>query len=322
MEARSVERRRSDATGPGQDALGVYLGRAGAHRLLTPAQATTLARRAREGCAEARATLVQKNLKLVLHVAKKHRGRGLPFEDLVQEGNIGLIKAVDRFDPERGFMFSTYATWWIRQAIGHAVADKGRTIRLPMYRQEALNELGLARNRLIEDLGRPPTEGELARSLGCSVGRVRETSTTTPDPSSLDAPVYGEPGQDGATVGEFVKDHSDEGSPEEGTVRRLDRERLNEALEDALRGIGERRRYVLERRYGLDGRKRATLTEIARELGGLSAERVRQLQADGENRVRRVVLARVGNGTSPAPPAPPPEKPSFSCRTRRKRASV
>jgi RNA polymerase primary sigma factor len=184
--------------------LAGYLGRIGRGRLLTPEEELDLGRPARVGDARARARLIEKNLKLVVAVAKKYRGMGLPFEDLIQEGNLGLMRAAERFDPEMGNHFSTYAIWWIRQAIGRAVEDKGRAIRLPAYAQEKVRKAARTRNELSAQFGREPADEEVAERLGWTVGEVRALSRLLLDVFSLDRPVGAE--GDSTELGEFLED--------------------------------------------------------------------------------------------------------------------
>ena len=261
------------------DLLAEYFAKIGKGDLLTRRQEVDLFRKAHSGDRRARQRLIEKNLRLVVSVAKRYRGMGLPFEDLIQEGNIGLMWAVEKFDPEMGNRFSTYATWWIRQAVGRAVADKGRTVRIPAHMGEKLHRLARTRGELASELGREPTDGELAKKLGWSQEDARFAMRVLPDATSLDRPVGAD---DGAPrVGELVADEQ---------ASRVAEEVVEEAemalLFKALERLPERERHVILRRHGLDGGEPATLRELAEELG-LSRERVRQLQRDAERRLRR-----------------------------------
>lgn len=260
------------------DLLKDYLNRIGRGRLLGREEEVELSQRLRSGDREARDRLVERNLRLVVSIAKKYRGMGLPFEDLIQEGNVGLLKAADKFDPERGYRFSTYATWWIRQSIGRALADKGRTIRLPVHMGEKTRKLSQAANELAAGLGREPTEIEVAERLEWDVGQVRDVRGVITDATSLDQPVSTE--DSGAWLGAFVADEEASHTPER-VLEKMESTRLREAI----KSLPERARYVLVRRYGLDDRDSATLAELAAELG-LSRERVRQLQAEAELTLR------------------------------------
>ncbi len=254
-----------------------YLGRISRRTLLTPEEELDLGRRARSGNAQARALLVERNLRLVVSVAKKYRGMGLPFEDLIQEGNLGLMKAAERFDPEMGNRFSTYATWWIRQAIGRAIEDKGRAIRLPMHTQEKARKAARTRGELSAQLGHEPTEEEIAEKLGWTAREVRAALELLADVASLDRPVSSEDGTPG--LGEFLEDERASEVP--GTVIR---EMENALLWESLEEMSARERHVLVRRYGLDEREPATLAELGAELG-ITRERVRQLQRKAERRL-------------------------------------
>ena len=247
-------------------------------RLLTHEEEIELGRRIREGDETARSKLIEKNLRLVIPVAKKYRGMGLPFGDLIQEGNIGLMRAADKFDPEKGFRFSTYATWWIRQAVQRAVADKGRTIRVPVHMGEKIRKMARVYNELSTELEREPTDAEVAERLGWEVERVKEVKSAIPDVTSLNQPLSSEEGS--SEVGDLVEDERESGMIGE-VVRELETRRLMESIER----VPERQRRVLVRRYGLDGEKPAILADLSEELH-VSRERVRQLQREAEQALR------------------------------------
>jgi RNA polymerase primary sigma factor len=258
--------------------LGRYLRQIARGRLLTHEEEIDLGRSAREGDETARSELIEKNLRLVIPIAKKYRGKGLPFGDLIQEGNIGLMRAADKFDPEKGFRFSTYATWWIRQAIQRAVADKGRTIRVPVHMGEKIRKMARIYNDLSNQFEREPTDEEVAETLGWDVDRVKEVKSAIPDATSLNQPLSSE--EDSSELGDLVEDERESGMAGE-VVRELETRRLIEAVER----LPERQRRVLVRRYGLDGEKPATLAELSEELD-VSRERVRQLQHMAERALR------------------------------------
>ena len=268
--------RKADAETP--EPLARYLGHIGRERLLTHGEEMDLSRRVKAGDKKAREKLIQKNLRLVVSVAKKYRGMGLPFGDLIQEGNIGLMKAVEKFDPDRGYRFSTYATWWIRQAVQRAVADKGRIIRLPVHVGEKRRKMARVYYQLSAELAREPTDEEVARKLGWDVGRVKDVKSAIPDATSLNRPLSSE--EDSSELGDYIEDER-ESSIASQVVRELEGHRLMESVER----VPERQRRVLVRRYGLDGEKPATLAELSEELG-VSRERVRQLQREAEGVLR------------------------------------
>jgi RNA polymerase primary sigma factor len=258
--------------------LSRYFGQIGSGRLLTHEEEVDLGRRTRGGDETARSKLIERNLRLVIPVAKKYRGMGLPFGDLIQEGNIGLMRAADKFDPDKGFRFSTYATWWIRQAIQRAVADKGRTIRVPVHMGEKIRKMARAYNELSAQLEHEPTDEEVAERLGWDVDRVKDVKSAIPDATSLNQPLSSD--EDSSELGDFVEDERESGVAGE-VVKELETRRLMESVAR----LPERQHRVLVRRYGLDGEKPATLADLSEELG-VSRERIRQLQRETERVLR------------------------------------
>jgi RNA polymerase primary sigma factor len=274
--AREAVTRMTDRETP--NPLARYLSQIGRGRLLTHGEEIDLGRRSREGDEMARSELIEKNLRLVIPVAKKYRGMGLSFGDLIQEGNIGLMRAVDKFDPERGFRFSTYATWWIRQAVQRAVADKGRTIRVPVHMGEKMRKMARTYNELSTELEREPTDKEVAERLRWDVDLVKDVKSAIPDATSLNQPLSSD--EDSSELGDVVEDERESGAVGE-VVRELEARRLMESVAR----LPERRRRVLVRRYGLDGEKPATLADLGEELE-VSRVRVRQLQREAERALR------------------------------------
>ena len=267
--------RHAQSTNAVPELLPGYFARIDKGELLSHQQEVHLSRRTKAGDKRARQKLIEKNLKLVVSVAKKYRGYGLPFEDLIQEGNIGLMKAVEKYDPERGFRFSTYATWWIRQAVQRAVADKGRTIRVPVHMTEKIRKVSRAYSELSAELEKEPSQGEISERLGWTMDEVRLTMEAMPDATSLDQPV-GTDDASSSQLGDFVEDERASDTAGE-VIGDMETEHLKEAIER----LPERARYVLVRRYGLDDHEPATLAELGDELE-ISRERVRQLQREAE----------------------------------------
>ena len=261
------------------DALQLFLREAGRHRLLTAAQEVSLAKRIEGGDAGAKEEMIKANLRLVVSIAKNYRNQGLPFLDLIQEGTLGLIRAVEKFDWRRGFKFSTYATWWIRQAVARALADKARTIRMPVHIVERLQKINRAERTLWAQLGREPTLEEIADEASLAPEQVLEVRAAARASTSLDAPVGDD---EDATLGDFVA--GDEPLPEDEVDVQLRRQ----VLLDALLSLPDREREVVTLRYGIDGNEPRTLEEIGRRLG-LTRERVRQIELDS---LRRLSLLR------------------------------
>ncbi len=263
---------------PTTDALQLFLREAGRHVLLTAAQEVELAKRIERGDLDAKQRMIQSNLRLVVSIAKNYRNQGLPFLDLIQEGTLGLIRAVEKFDWRRGFKFSTYATWWIRQAVARALADKGRTIRMPVHIVERMQKLNRAERTLWTRLGREPTIEEIADEAALTVQQALEVRSAARTSASLDAPVGD---ADEAVLGDFVP--GDEPLPEE----RVELQLRTAALLQALASLSPRDRRVVALRYGLGGTEPRTLEEIGRELG-LTRERVRQIELDSLRRLAAV----------------------------------
>jgi RNA polymerase primary sigma factor len=255
---------------PSLDSLRLYLREIGKVPLLTADQEVYLAKRVERGDLAAKTQMIEANLRLVVSIAKPHVGRGLPFLDLIQEGSLGLIRAVEKFDYRRGFKFATYATWWIRQAVTRAAADKARTIRIPSNMVERLNNVGYVERQLVQRLGRPPRPDEIAEELELTAEQVREILRMAQFPVSLDKPIGEE--EHPRLVGDFVEDELAE-SPLDATAVSLRRE----DIDCALAVLPERARRVIELRFGLHGGQPRTLDEVGRTLG-VTRERIRQIE--------------------------------------------
>lgn len=265
------------------DPVRMYLKEIGRIPLLTSDEEFENARRALEGDEEAKRILAESNLRLVVSIAKRYVGRGMLFLDLIQEGNIGLMKAVDKFDPEKGYKFSTYATWWIRQAITRALADQARTIRVPVHMVETINKLARVQRQLTQDLNREPTDEEIAKKLGISVDKVREVYKISQDPVSLETPI-GE--EDDSHLGDFIRDERTV-SPEEYATEEL----LKEELADVLLTLTDREEKVLRLRFGLDDGQCRTLEEVG-QIFGVTRERIRQIEAKALRKLRHPSRSR------------------------------
>jgi RNA polymerase primary sigma factor len=266
------ERARLDLSvkAPSADPVRLYLREIGRVRLLTAAEEVSLAKRIERNDMEAKASLIEANLRLVVSVAKRYVGRGLSFLDLIQEGNLGLIRAVEKFDYRKGYKFSTYATWWIRQAITRAIADQARTIRVPVHMVETINRLSRVQRQLVQDLGREPTVEELAKELELTPDKVREIRKVAQEPVSLETPV-GE--DDDSELGDLLEDDGVQG-PSDAVTGRL----RHEELERLLESLSGRERKIIELRFGLNGEEPRTLEEVGRRFG-VTRERIRQIEA-------------------------------------------
>ena len=259
------------------DPVRMYLKEIGRVPLLTADEEIVLAKRMEEDDEEARRRLAEANLRLVVSIAKRYVGRGMLFLDLIQEGNLGLIKAVEKFDYHKGFKFSTYATWWIRQAITRAIADQARTIRIPVHMVETINKLIRIQRQLIQELGRDPLPEEIAREMDIPVERVREILKISQEPVSLETPI-GE--EEDSHLGDFIEDE-DALAPAEAASFFL----LREQLEDVLGTLTPREKRVLQLRFGLDDGRSRTLEEVGQYFG-VTRERIRQIEAKALRKLR------------------------------------
>jgi RNA polymerase primary sigma factor len=259
------------------DPVRMYLKEIGKVPLLTPAEEIKLAKRMERGDEEAKRRLIEANLRLVVSIAKKYVGRGMLFLDLIQEGNLGLIRAVEKFDWRKGYKFSTYATWWIRQAITRALADQARTIRIPVHMVETINKLIRVSRQLLQELGREPTPEEIGQAMKMPTERVREILKIAQEPISLETPI-GE--EEDSHLGDFIEDQ-DALAPAEAASFTM----LKEQLEGVLDTLTPRERKVLKLRFGLDDGRPRTLEEVGREFG-VTRERIRQIEAKALRKLR------------------------------------
>ena len=265
------------------DPVRMYLKEIGKIPLLTPEEETSLAKRMEQGDEDAKRRLAEANLRLVVSIAKKYVGRGMLFLDLIQEGNLGLIKAVEKFDYRKGYKFSTYATWWIRQAITRAIADQARTIRIPVHMVETINKLIRVSRQLVQELGREPMPEEVACVMNVSEERVREILKIAQEPVSLETPI-GE--EDDSHLGDFIEDQ-DVQEPSEAAAFEL----LKEQLDDVLETLTPREKKVLKLRFGLDDGRSRTLEEVG-QVFGVTRERIRQIEAKALRKLRHPMRSK------------------------------
>ncbi len=265
------------------DPVRMYLKEIGQIKLLTMEEELMLADRILEGDEEAKSILAEANLRLVVSIAKRYVGRGMLFLDLIQEGNIGLMKAVEKFDVSKGYKFSTYATWWIRQAITRAIADQARTIRVPVHMVETINKLARIQRQLTLELNREPTEEELAKKMGTSPEKIRDIYKISQEPVSLETPI-GE--EDDSHLGDFIKDERNV-SPEEYATNEL----LKDEIAEVLLTLTEREEKVIRLRFGLDDGKSKTLEEVG-QIFGVTRERIRQIEAKALRKLRHPSRSR------------------------------
>ncbi|ADH61263.1 RNA polymerase, sigma 70 subunit, RpoD subfamily [Thermoanaerobacter mathranii subsp. mathranii str. A3] len=259
------------------DPVRMYLKEIGKIPLLTPEEEIELAKRIEQGDEEAKKRLIEANLRLVVSIAKRYVGRGMLFLDLIQEGNLGLLKAVEKFDYRKGYKFSTYATWWIRQAITRAIADQARTIRIPVHMVETINKLIRVQRQLLQELGREPTPEELAKEMGMPEEKVREIMKIAQEPVSLETPI-GE--EEDSHLGDFIPDE-DAPAPAEAAAFTM----LKEQLMDVLDTLTPREEKVLRLRFGLDDGRARTLEEVGKEFN-VTRERIRQIEAKALRKLR------------------------------------
>jgi len=263
------------------DSVRMYLREIGKIPLLTQEEELELANRAMEGDKKAKDKLAEANMRLVVSIAKRYGGRGLDFLDLIQEGNTGLLRAVEKFDPSKGFKFSTYATWWIRQAITRAIADQARTIRIPVHMVETINKVLRTTRRLTQELNREPTNQEIADAMGMEVDKIEYVMRIKQDIASLDASVGRDGDDEESVLGDFVED-SERDSPEDATANQI----LKEQIAEILTTLSEREQKIIRLRFGIGGGRPHTLEEVGNEFS-VTRERIRQIEAKALSKLRK-----------------------------------
>jgi RNA polymerase primary sigma factor len=274
------EREHSSAEAP--DPVRTYLKEIGGVSLLSAKDEVRLAKLIEKGDQDAKNALIEANLRLVVSIAKRYMGRGLNLLDLIQEGNLGLIRAVEKFDYRKGFKFSTYATWWIRQAVSRAIADQARTIRIPVHMVDAINRVTRTQRNLVQDLGRQPTSTEIGALLELSPDKVEELLELARETVSLEAPM----GETDATLADFIEDEHGH-QPEQIAARKI----MKEDLMKTLSGLPDRERRIIELRYGLDGNEPMTLEQVGKVFG-VTRERIRQMEIRTLRRLQKFRMAR------------------------------
>jgi RNA polymerase primary sigma factor len=278
----AVEAHEPSEAGTSTDSVRTYLKEIGGVSLLSAKDEVRLAKLIEKGDHDAKNALIEANLRLVVSVAKRYMGRGLNLLDLIQEGNLGLIRAVEKFDYRKGFKFSTYATWWIRQAVSRAIADQARTIRIPVHMVDAINRVTRTQRQLLQDLGRDPTSAEIGKELDLPPHKVEELMKLARETVSLEAPM----GDTDASLADFIEDDP-MAQPEAIAAEKI----MREDLAKTLSGLPERERKIIELRYGLSGREPMTLEQVGHEFG-VTRERIRQMEIKTLRRLQAFRMAR------------------------------
>lgn len=263
------------------DSVRMYLREIGKIPLLTPEEELKTAKKAAKGDKKAKDKMVEANMRLVVSIAKKYSGRGLDFLDLIQEGNTGLIRAVEKFDPDKGFKFSTYATWWIRQAITRAIADQGRTIRIPVHMVETINKVMRVSRKLTAELNREPTAKEIAKEMNMDVEKVEYVMKIKQETASLDASVGKDGDDEDSVLGDFVEDE-ERVSPEDAAANQM----LKEQLAEIISTLSDREQKIIKLRFGIGGGRPHTLEEVGAEFS-VTRERIRQIEAKALSKLRK-----------------------------------